>query len=124
MPTLTLDDGLALHYRLDGNSGGPTVVFSNSLGTGLRMWEEQAAALGDTFQVVRYETRGHGASGVPAGPATLDSREYAQSHGLKPLAKIRGMAVAGVPPRYMASGRCRRRARPWSGRGSRWPRWG
>jgi len=30
--------------------------------------------------------------------------EYAQAHGLEPLAKIRSMASAGVPPRVMGIG--------------------
>lgn len=71
MPTLTLDDGLTLHYRIDGAADGPALVFGNSLGTDLRMWDAQAAALGDAFRIVRYDTRGHGASGVPGAPAAL-----------------------------------------------------
>jgi acetyl-CoA acyltransferase len=32
------------------------------------------------------------------------SREYAEAHGLQPLAKVRSVAVAGVPPRVMGIG--------------------
>jgi acetyl-CoA acyltransferase len=32
------------------------------------------------------------------------SKGYAKAHGLKPLAKVRGMATAGVPPRVMGIG--------------------
>ena len=32
------------------------------------------------------------------------SREYAESHGLKPLAKVRSIGIAGVPPRVMGMG--------------------
>jgi acetyl-CoA acetyltransferase family protein len=32
------------------------------------------------------------------------SKEYAEAHGLEPLAKVRGVAVAGVPPRVMGIG--------------------
>lgn len=28
-----------LHYRIDGPDDGPTVVFSNSLGTDMRLWD-------------------------------------------------------------------------------------
>jgi 3-oxoadipate enol-lactonase len=72
MPTLTLDDGLALFYQLDGPPDGPPLLLVNSLGTDLRMWDAQAAALGDRFRVLRYDARGHGLSGVPSGPATLE----------------------------------------------------
>jgi 3-oxoadipate enol-lactonase len=48
------------------------VVLSNSLGSTHRMWDAQADALGERFQVVRYDTRGHGGSPVPAGPYSID----------------------------------------------------
>jgi acetyl-CoA acyltransferase len=32
------------------------------------------------------------------------SREYAEAHGLRPLAKVKSIAVAGVPPRVMGIG--------------------
>jgi acetyl-CoA acyltransferase len=32
------------------------------------------------------------------------SKEYAEAHGLKPMAKVRSIAVAGVPPRVMGIG--------------------
>jgi acetyl-CoA acyltransferase len=39
-----------------------------------------------------------------AAALLLVSSEYGQTHGLKPLAKIKGAAVAGVPPRIMGIG--------------------
>jgi acetyl-CoA acetyltransferase family protein len=39
-----------------------------------------------------------------AAAVLLVSKEYAQAQGLKPLAKIRSMAIAGVPPRVMGIG--------------------
>ena len=72
MQTLTLNDGLTLHYRVDGRTDGPPLLFSNSLGTNLSMWDAQVADLSDTFRIVRYDTRGHGASGLPTEPTTLD----------------------------------------------------
>jgi len=65
-------DGLRLTYRVDGVADAPVLVFVNSLGTDWRMWDPQAAALEDRFRIVRYDTRGHGQSGVPAEPATID----------------------------------------------------
>jgi acetyl-CoA acetyltransferase family protein len=32
------------------------------------------------------------------------SKEYAEAHGLEPLAKVRSIATAGVPPRVMGIG--------------------
>jgi 3-oxoadipate enol-lactonase len=65
-------DGCRLHYRLDGNPAAPALLFSNSLGTTLHMWDDQVPGLEERFLVVRYDTRGHGASDVPAGPYTID----------------------------------------------------
>jgi 3-oxoadipate enol-lactonase len=65
MPFITCDDGVSLHYRLDGPEGAPVLAMSNSLGTDLGMWEPQMPALAKTHRVLRYDTRGHGLSGLP-----------------------------------------------------------
>lgn len=64
--------GTRLHYRMDGTRGRPVLVLSNSLGTDLSMWEPQMDALRPHFCVVRYDTRGHGQSGVPPGPYGIE----------------------------------------------------
>ena len=61
-----------LFYRLEGRSDLPALVLSHSLGCDLGMWGPQMPDLLDHFQVLRYDTRGHGASGIPAGDYTLD----------------------------------------------------
>jgi acetyl-CoA acyltransferase len=66
---------------------------------------EQLAALKPAFQQGGTVTAGNASSlNDGAAAALLVSREYAQAHELRPLAKIRSMAVAGVPPRYMGIG--------------------
>jgi 3-oxoadipate enol-lactonase len=64
-------NGTTLKVRCDGDRGRPTVVLSNSLGTDLSMWDAQVPVLATRFHVVRYDTRGHGASGAPGGPYTI-----------------------------------------------------
>lgn len=64
--------GGRIHYRLDGPSNGPVIVFSNSLGTDLSMWDPQAKAMANRMRVLRYDTRGHGQSSVSPGPYTID----------------------------------------------------
>lgn len=64
-------DGATLHVRCDGDRRRPAVLLSNSLGTDLSMWDAQAAVLSLRFHVVRYDTRGHGGSSAPPGPATI-----------------------------------------------------
>jgi len=47
-------------------------MLSNSLGTTMAMWEPQMKALTQVFRVIRYDRRGHGKSGVPKGPYTME----------------------------------------------------
>ncbi|UOO90531.1 3-oxoadipate enol-lactonase [Vitreoscilla massiliensis] len=60
-----------VHYQIFGDASKPTLIFSNSLGTNLSMWEPQYAVLQAAYCVVCYDTRGHGLSGAPKGPYTL-----------------------------------------------------
>lgn len=71
MPTIQTVHG-AFHVAIDGPEGAPWLVLSNSLGATLDMWEPQAAELGRSLRVLRYDTRGHGRSCVPPGPYTID----------------------------------------------------
>ncbi|HVB32973.1 MAG TPA: 3-oxoadipate enol-lactonase [Patescibacteria group bacterium] len=63
---------LRVHYSLTGLAEAPVVIFSNSLGTDFSMWDGQAAALEGRFRVLRYDTRGHGQTSVPAGPYSIE----------------------------------------------------
>jgi 3-oxoadipate enol-lactonase len=71
MPMLDLQD-VSLYYELDGPSGQPVLLLSNSLGANLDMWSEQLEAFANHFQVLRYDTRGQGKSSMPAGPYSID----------------------------------------------------
>ena len=72
MPLIDLF-GTDYFYDLAGDPSLPVVAFSNSLGADLSMWDAQAAAMRPHFRVLRYDTRGHGRSAMPTGPATLAS---------------------------------------------------
>lgn len=67
-----IGDGCSLAWRMDGPDEGPVLVLSNSLGTSLDMWDSQIEALSSHARVVRYDTRGHGASTVMPGDYGLD----------------------------------------------------
>ncbi|WP_095097076.1 3-oxoadipate enol-lactonase [Pseudomonas sp. Irchel 3A5] len=71
MPFIQLPDG-DLHYQLDGPQGAPVLLLSNSLGTNLSMWDSQMPAFTEHFQVLRYDTRGHGQSLVTEGPYSIE----------------------------------------------------
>lgn len=66
---------------------------------------EQLAALKPAFQPGGSVTAGN-SSGLNDGAAAvlLTSKDYAVAHGLRPLARIRAMAVAGVSPHVMGIG--------------------
>jgi 3-oxoadipate enol-lactonase len=63
---------IELAYRIDGAAAGaPWLVFSHSLACDQSMWDAQLAAFGD-FRLLRFDTRGHGASDAPAGEYTME----------------------------------------------------
>jgi 3-oxoadipate enol-lactonase len=71
MPMINAD-GCLLNVSVEGRPGGPTLMLSNSLGCTLQMWQPQMKALTPLFRVIRYDRRGHGKSGVPPGPYSID----------------------------------------------------
>jgi 3-oxoadipate enol-lactonase len=71
MPFAQLKE-VRIHYDLSGPSDAPVLVFSNSLGATLSMWDPQTPALEKQFRVLRYDTRGHGQSSVTPGPYSIE----------------------------------------------------
>jgi 3-oxoadipate enol-lactonase len=65
-------DGCLLNVSVEGRPGGPTLMLSNSLGCTLQMWQPQMKPLTQLFRVIRYDRRGHGKSGVPPGPYSME----------------------------------------------------
>ena len=60
-----------IHYDLRGPENLPVLVFSNSLGTTLEMWDSQLGDFTKHFRVLRYDTRGHGRSEITPGDYTI-----------------------------------------------------
>lgn len=98
--------GVRLYYRMDGPQDAPPVLFSNSLGTDLRMWEPQLPAFAERFRVIRYDSRGHGRSDAPTGPYTLDllGRDLlALLDGLEiERAHVCGLSLGGMVAQWLA----------------------
>src|SRR5260370_1946833 len=61
-----------IHYVLEGQSGSPVLVFSNSLGANYSMWDPQAREFRKRLGVLRYDTRGHGQSPPAPGPYSIE----------------------------------------------------
>jgi 3-oxoadipate enol-lactonase len=91
-------NGIEINYAIEGE--GPVVTFSHSLGCNLSMWDAQAAALRGRYRVLRFDTRGHGQSGAPAGAYTLE--QLAEDvHGLLgglgiPRTHFVGLSMGGM----------------------------
>jgi len=66
-------NGIRMNYEISGKEGAPVVLLSHSLGSSLVMWGPQMESLRTHFQVLRYDTRGHGGTESPSGPYTLET---------------------------------------------------
>ena len=62
-----------LHYRVDGPDDGAPVVFSNSLGTDMRLGDPILPLLPKGLRIIRYDKRGHGLSSCPSGNYSMGS---------------------------------------------------
>ncbi|WP_424985597.1 3-oxoadipate enol-lactonase [Microbulbifer sp. S227A] len=84
-----------LHYRIDGDPDGAPVVFANSLGTDLRLWDPVLPLLPAGLKFIRYDKRGHGLSSCPAAPYSMGAlvRDVEQ---LLDLLEIRDCAFVGL----------------------------
>jgi 3-oxoadipate enol-lactonase len=65
-------DGCPISVEVEGRADAPVLMLSNSLGTTLAMWDDQVKPFTDVFRLVRYDRRGHGKSGCPPGPYTME----------------------------------------------------
>jgi 3-oxoadipate enol-lactonase len=89
MPAINAD-GCPINVEVEGPQGAPVLMLSNSLGTTLHMWDAQVAPFTQHFRLVRYDRRGHGRSGVPKGPYTMERL------GRDVLAVLDGLGVKKV----------------------------
>lgn len=98
--------GCRLYYTVEGPPAAPSLLFSNSLGTSLELWDAQAARLSASFRVIRYDIRGHGRSSVPPAPysledlgrdalAVLDAAGAGRSH-------VCGLSIGGLTALWLA----------------------
>lgn len=60
-----------LHYRIDGDPGGAPLVFANSLGTDMRLWDQVLPLLPKGLRIIRFDKRGHGLSSLAPAPYTM-----------------------------------------------------
>lgn len=107
MQALTRPFG-SLHCRVDGPEGAPAVVFANSLGTDLRLWDSVLPFLPQGFRYIRYDKRGHGLSGLGGGAMIDDHAEDAivviEQVARGPVVFV-GLSIGGLIAQVVASRR-------------------
>lgn len=91
--------GVRIYWRSDGHPTAPPLLLSNSLGTDCAFWDPVMPRLAEYFNVIRMDTRGHGASDAPAGPYTMamladDALAVADAAGLQRFA-FAGVSMGG-----------------------------
>ena len=98
---------MRLNHLMEGPEDAPVLVLSNSLGTTLDMWRDQAPALRERFRLLRYDHRGHGGSPVPPGPYTIEDLGRDVTALLDRLGVERfsfcGLSIGGMVGMWLAS---------------------
>jgi 3-oxoadipate enol-lactonase len=102
-----MQGAVALNHALEGPEEAPVLVLSNSLGTTLGMWDDQAPALRERFRLLRYDGRGHGGSPAPPGPYTIgdlgsDVLSLLDGLGIE-HASFCGLSIGGMVGMWLAS---------------------
>jgi len=103
---IKVGDGCTVAYRFDGPEDAPVLLLSNSLGTDMDMWAPQMSLWSQHFRVLRYDSRGHGASDSPAGAYSIarlgyDVVELLDALGLGAL-HFCGLSLGGMVGQWLA----------------------
>jgi len=102
--SITTDDGIRLHVV--GQPGKMPIVFSNSLGTDIGLFDGQFEAFKSDRAVWRYDTRGHGRSDVPASESSIeqlgaDLIAVINATGTRPV-DLCGVSIGGITALWVA----------------------
>ena len=105
MPKFISNDA-EINYQTFGDASQPAIIFSNSLGTQLNMWQPQISFFEKKFYVICYDTRGHGASSAPQGPYSIEQLGTDVVHLLDHLniekASFCGISMGGLTGQWLA----------------------
>ena len=91
---------VTLYVCEEGDPNGRPIVFSNSLGTDIRLWDKILPQLPAGLRIIRYDTRGHGKSSVPPAPYTMGAlvadAEAVMDHLAIKDAVFVGLSIGGM----------------------------
>ncbi len=100
---------LNLHLAEDGDPQGPALVFANSLGTDLRVWDAVLPLLPRGLRIIRIDKRGHGLSDDAPGPWSIEDLADDLAFALDALeirdAAVMGLSVGGLIAQSLAARR-------------------
>ena len=99
-------DGCRLSWTAQGPPDAPALLLLDALGTTVDLWGSQIDRLAAAFRVIRFDTRGHGASNAPAGPYALerlgrDALAVLDAAGA-PRAHVCGISLGGQTALWLA----------------------
>lgn len=102
-------NGITVHYADEGDPDGRPVVFSNSLGTDFRLWDQLLPLLPKGLRLIRYDTRGHGLTSAPEGDYFMgdlvaDAAALLDHLNVKDCVFV-GLSVGGITAQGLAAER-------------------
>ena len=105
MPLVDIE-GTRHYVRDEGAYGRPVLMLSHSLGQDHGMWDRQVADWLPHFRILRYDTRGHGASAVTDGDYSIerlarDALAVADAAGVDRFAFC-GLSLGGMIGQWLA----------------------
>ncbi|MFO1047316.1 MAG: 3-oxoadipate enol-lactonase [Geminicoccaceae bacterium] len=98
---------IVVHHTRTGPAEAPLLVFVNSLGTDLRVWDAFLPSLGAGFAFLRYDKRGHGLTDATTGPYSIqglaeDLARLLDSQAAK-QAIVCGLSIGGMIAQSLAA---------------------
>ncbi|WP_299131950.1 3-oxoadipate enol-lactonase [uncultured Amaricoccus sp.] len=102
-------NGLRVHHAIGGDPAGAPIVFANSLGTDLRVWDNLLPLLPPGLRVLRYDMRGHGLTDAPdgayfMGDLVADAAALMEATGFRNAVFV-GLSIGGVVAQGLAAER-------------------
>jgi 3-oxoadipate enol-lactonase len=99
--------GVSIHYEWNGPEAAPVLVLCHSLGASHRLWDAQIEVFSRHFRILRYDSRGHGESGVPQGPYNVDqlARDVIQLLDVVGVRRVSfcGISMGGTTGMFLAA---------------------
>ena len=98
-----------LNVEVSGNPAGPALVFANSLGTDLRLWEPVLPLLPPELRIIRFDKRGHGLSEISNAPYKMgtlvrDAERILDGLGVRDALFV-GLSIGGLIAQGLAAKR-------------------